>query len=702
MQPKNVKTRLITMRSHLFLLLTILAGLFVLSPISVQAQSSAPAFPGAVGFGADTVGGRGGRVIEVTNLNDSGPGSLRAAIEESGPRTVVFRVGGTIDLTDSIDVRNPNITIAGQTAPGGGIALRGGGITIRTSQVIIRFLRIRPGADVPDPGNTHGISLVNSAQNVIVDHSSISWGTDENVGIASPDVRNVTLQWNIITEGLNCATHPEGCHSRGIIVNRNPQSITIYGNLISHNAHRHPEMQGGQLQLVNNVMYGYNNGTLFIPKTESDRIQADVIGNYYIPNDPEAGRDVFVSTSVSRSLISLYVQGNISPRRDADTDPENSILRDQDFDVLISTRNFSNGIPVLSAHQAYEDVLNNAGATLPSRDSADARVVSQVRNRSGSIIDSPSQVGGWPALANGTPLTDSDHDGMPDSYETQNGFNPNNAADGAQDSNGDGYTNLEDYLNSLAAGVIYIPDNPDPDPTTPAPDPTTPSPDPTTPAPTQEPVVPIQLQQPKGTIQSSTGNPVYEWNVAPGASRYELYLAPQNNLIAMRFYNTIQASQFCDATTCSVDLTTLAAMAWLNNDTYVLYIKPNNAAWTIAGTFTINAPLPAVITPAATTGTSSLRPTLNWTLEGTGTNTAFYQVYVAPTNNVTVPVVFQWVARNEACGGWGGTTCSFQMPVQLSNNTDYTVYIQSWGPGGMSVGGPLGIGWQEMTFSVSQ
>ena len=161
-----------------------------------------PAFPGAEGFGAKSVGGRGGKVIEVTNLNDSGSGSLRAAIAASGPRTVVFRVGGTIELKSRIQVENPYLTIAGQTAPGGGITLKNGSnekdtLYILTHDVVVRYLRVRPGPG----GDADGVGVGTNASNVVLDHCSVSWAVDENLGVSST-AKNVSIQWSIIAEGL--------------------------------------------------------------------------------------------------------------------------------------------------------------------------------------------------------------------------------------------------------------------------------------------------------------------------------------------------------------------------------------------------------------------------------------------------------------------------------------------------------------------
>lgn len=698
---------------HLFIALTLFI-LFILPSFgTAQAQATAPAFPGAVGFGANTIGGRGGQVIEVTNLNDSGPGSFRAAVEASGPRIVVFRVGGTINLNDTIDIRNPYITIAGQTAPGGGILLRGYGINIRTYEVIIRFIRIRVGTGSTSPSNTDGIQIIDNASNVMIDHSSISWALDENIGLSSTRARNITIQWSIIAEGLNCATHPEGCHSRGALLNGTPH-ITFYGNLIAYADYRLPEMQGGEIQWTNNVLYGYNQGSYFKGTTYT---RADIVGNTYIPFQ-QNGLDIFVtSNDTDRANVLLYVKGNITPNRTSDSQPESDAVRDRSIDRISSSRFFAT-LPEMSAGEAYERVLNEAGATLPLRDSVDSRIVNQVRNRTGGLVDDPSQVGGWPVINNGTPPTDTDGDGMPDSYENDMGFNPNNASDGPQDANGNGYTNVEEYLNGLVTGDITIPvdptptDEPTPDPTQeptqePTPDPTQePTQEPTS-APTQEPTqAPVQAlnwRGPSGTVTDIIGNPQYIWDRIDGVNSYELYLAPANNLIAAKFYGTLNGADICNTTTCSVDLTTITPNAWLVNDTYVVYMKPGSGEWVHAATFTVSAPQPSTISPANTTMNDNmpLRPDLNWSLNGTAQRSAFYAVYIAPKDNPAQTVIYEWITREDVCGSWGNTTCAYNVPVPLANGVTYIAYIQSWGPGGLSIGGSLNIGWEAIEFTIN-
>ena len=222
------------------------------------------AFPGAAGFGSDTPGGRGGEVLFVTNLNDSGPGSLRAACESGGPRIVIFRVGGTIELTSDISITRPFLTIAGQTAPGDGICLKNtrsnkrAALIISTHDVVVRYLRVRPGASDRPSCCLRGIALVNGAHDVVVDHCSLSWAVDELFTVWG-GVHDVSLQWCFLTEALNRSNHEEGPHSCGALLgNRMSQNFTLHHNLFAHNSQRNPRIKcGGVVDVVNNVVYNF-------------------------------------------------------------------------------------------------------------------------------------------------------------------------------------------------------------------------------------------------------------------------------------------------------------------------------------------------------------------------------------------------------------------------------------------------------------
>jgi hypothetical protein len=419
-----------------------------------------PSFPGAVGYGNKTVGGRGGTLYEVTNLNNSGPGSFREACEASGPRIVVFRTGGEIKLTGSIKISNPNITIAGQTAPGDGITIRGADIIIEASEVIIRGLRVRVGTDVVrDWDGIAVISNRNPVNNVIIDHCSVSWAIDENFSTngRNAPVTNVTFSCNISSEGLNNPSlHSKGdYHAMGMLINKSDVNyVSVVGNLFAHNRERQPKIGNGAIvEVVNNVVYNWENkGTDIAPEAS-----ADIIGNYYKTGPSWSGRryGINIEDRDGYNQGQVYVYDNIGPGRENGTGDEwNAVTGPVSWRSMSPLINI--GTPVLPVSEAYDYILDHCGASLP-RDAHDLRVVNDVRNGTGGFIGLPSEVGGFLNLDTGTPPTDSDHDGMPDSWENDKGLDPNNSADGNQDRNGDGYTNIEEYINSLFDNVTTTP-----------------------------------------------------------------------------------------------------------------------------------------------------------------------------------------------------------------------------------------------------
>jgi pectate lyase len=258
------------------------------TPVGTSAVSeTVVAFPGAEGFGARSVGGRGGVVIEVTNLDDSGSGSLRAAIEATGPRTVVFRVGGTIEVFTGLDIENPYITIAGQTAPGDGIQIRNHpsntapALQVETHDVVLRYLRLRPGPSLRRTTSLDPLTITRDAYNVIVDHCSLSWGTDEGFQTWY-SVHDITIQWSIISEALHCSTHEEGCHSTGMILGDQNTRVSVHHNLLAHNDRRNPRVRGGDMDVVNNVIY--NVGATSAKLDDKDHLagmRCNFVGNYF-------------------------------------------------------------------------------------------------------------------------------------------------------------------------------------------------------------------------------------------------------------------------------------------------------------------------------------------------------------------------------------------------------------------------------------
>lgn len=408
-----------------------------------------PAFPGAEGFGCRTPGGRRGRVLIVENLNDSGPGSLRAACEAAGPRMVVFRVAGILDLKSPIVIREPFITIAGQSAPGDGVCLRGYGLVIDTHDVVVRFLRVRPG-DVAGK-EVDAIAIGGASRRVVVDHCSASWAVDEVLS-PSGNIADVTVQWCIIAEALHRSVHHKGPHGYGSLV-RASGGVSLHHNLWAHNYARNPRLGDNYgkppyplFDVRNNVMYDY--GALCSGLT-GEVLEANYVANYIKPG-PSSRRErppiAFTPTARTR----YYVEGNVVEGR-PDWSADNRLLFDRPGAVTIQAQPFPTpSVTTTSAREAFEAVLANAGAIRPARDAVDQRIVEQARRGTGRIIDSPGQVGGWPEYRTAPSPRDTDRDGMPDDWEKARGLDPNRPADAAGDRDGDGYTNLEEFLNELA------------------------------------------------------------------------------------------------------------------------------------------------------------------------------------------------------------------------------------------------------------
>jgi pectate lyase len=413
-----------------------------------------PAFPGAEGFGTTTPGGRGGRVLLVTTLDDSGRGSLRAALEASGPRIVVFRTAGTIELDDEIEITHPYVTVAGQTAPGGGITVRStarntsGTLDILTHDVVVRYLRLRSGPH-REEGESNPIAIDEGASNVVIDHCSISWGVNENL-TSYDETHDITFSWNIISEALRHSSHPEGEHSRGLFISGDGSGdVTAHHNLLAHNNRRNPEVNTvGTTDVVNNVVYNYGEVAAQV-SDKREGMPLNFVGNYYKPGpDSDTSRfelDTYLETG---SGLELFVRGNIGPHRTSDSRSEASIVEPEGRQFLVEEPAPAPPVTTTSAATAYEEVLAGAGARFPYLDPVDRRVLDDVRRGSGRIIDDPAEVGGWPSLRRGTPPPDSDRDGMSDEWEAARGLDPADD-DTAMDRDGDGYTNIEEFINGV-------------------------------------------------------------------------------------------------------------------------------------------------------------------------------------------------------------------------------------------------------------
>lgn len=440
-----------------------------------KAPKAVPAFPGAEGFGAVSVGGRGGRVIEVTSLADEGPGTYRAALEAEGPRTVVFKVAGIVHLTRAVAINNPFITIAGQTAPGDGICIAGETTLINTNDVIIRYMRFRRGA--LDNRRRDDALGGQPLRNIIVDHCSTSWGLDENLSIyrhmgakAGFDMpkklgtENVTIQWCISSEALNKNSHAFGGTQGGT-------NASIHHNLYACNTARNPSIGFGDgVDWRNNVLFNWEHRTVDGGDATST---INIVNNYYKPG-PATKSNVARRICRPQHLIwasapgahpKWYVKGNYVvgfpdvtedntkgvDYDDAPKDVDPEMYRGLTKQALTDVEWKAAPVRTQGAEEAYKLVLEDAGATLPVRDAVDVRVMEMVRTGKvtfgNGIAMTADDAGGYPEYKSAVSPEDSDHDGMPDAWEKKYGLNPNDASDAALDKDGDGYTNLEEYLN---------------------------------------------------------------------------------------------------------------------------------------------------------------------------------------------------------------------------------------------------------------
>lgn len=434
------------------------------------------AFPGAEGFGKYASGGRGGRIVEVTNLKDldrngqTEAGSFRAAVNTPGddPITVVFKVSGTVELNAELKSKRSNMTIAGQTAPGDGICIKDHTIKLSGNNLIIRYVRFRPGDLLG--AETSGLNIEN-AKNIIIDHCSMSWSVEENT--AFYDNVNTTVQWCIISEGLYNSHDPKGARSYG--GQWGGQYSSYHHNLLAHNYSRAPRINGSRahdtLALVdfrNNVIYNWGRaGAVYGGEEEITNgfCKTNMINNYYKPGPATSSKLLFAEPSYesgegrAKGYAEWYFDGNYMEGVEGGMNDDNWL--GVDTRRVGSAENIKSEywfpvepITTQTAQEAYELVLEKAGAILPVRDPVDRRIVAETRGEidpiGDGIIDSQSEVGGWPAYESTEAPADTDKDGMPDTWETEKGFDPEDPEDGKIIAEG-GFTNFEIYLNSLAA-----------------------------------------------------------------------------------------------------------------------------------------------------------------------------------------------------------------------------------------------------------
>jgi len=465
-------------------------------------QAKIPAFPGAWGGGMYSFGGRGGRVFVVTNLADRGPGTFREACEAGGPRTVVFNVAGIIRLKERIRVRAPYVTIAGNTAPGDGVCIAGDTVELESHDIVIRHMRFRRGETwVGDRNDSIG---GNPIGNIMIDHVSASWGLDENMSMyrhmydhdnneATPSLKlptvNITIQNSIFSEALNIYHHAFGSTIGGL-------NSTFHHNLWACNSGRNPSVgMYGDFTFANNVLFNWVHRTV---DGGDHRSYFNIINNYLKPGPatpkgepisyrllkPESERSKTVFDNFGKAYVAgNVVEGNERVTKDNWDGGVQPSSRVPVASVLPAIRTNA-PIPhaplrIQPADQEFETVLANAGATLPKRDPVDRRIIHMVRSGTVNakarpdieadlgkvgysketisgilrliplgIITHPDEVGGYPEYR-GTPYADSDGDGMPDEWEKKHGLDPKDASDATGDVNGDGYTNLEDFINGL-------------------------------------------------------------------------------------------------------------------------------------------------------------------------------------------------------------------------------------------------------------
>lgn len=460
------------------------------------------AFPGAEGGGMFTTGGRGGRVIKVTNLNDAGPGSLRAAISESGARTIIFDVDGIIELQSTLKISNGDITIAGQTAPGDGICLKNYALVVAADNVIIRYIRCRMG---DDKDNEDDAMWGRWQKNIIIDHCSMSWSTDECSSFYANE--NFTMQWCILSESLRNSAHAKGAHGYGAIWGG--VNASYHHNLLAHHESRNPRFDGADVykphksdaryndadrsvDYRNCVVYNFGN----YPAYGGENQKINFVGNYYKWGPGSIGgastsdtkgkqRKYFYNISDSKEGVmygspSIFTGGNTNILYTDQLYAEVNNNNWNGFNVAGNVTDFTrltSGVAINpdgkaakvtnhTAEAAFEQVLTYAGANL-KRDAVDDRAVYDTKNgvatymtaSNGSkngYVDRPSDVGGWPTYNQGTPKTDTDGDGIPDSWEDAFGLDRNSAADANEktlDPSGR-YTNLEIYLHYLVKDIV--------------------------------------------------------------------------------------------------------------------------------------------------------------------------------------------------------------------------------------------------------
>lgn len=470
--------------------------------LTVAAEEKTPAFPGAEGFGRYVTGGRGGKVYHVTNLNNSGNGSLRWALSQSGVKTIVFDISGTIHLQSALTVES-NTTIAGQTAPGDGICVADYPCSIKGNNVIIRYMRFRLGNMNVTKDGADGWDGFGGfdCKDWIIDHCSVSWSIDECLSVLGN--KNTTVQWCLVAQSLVNSGHSKGAHGYG--GNWGGSGASFHHNLIAHHTSRTPRLGprpttqlDERMDMRNNVIYNFGSNGCY----GGEGMTVNIVNNYYkpgpgSPTDSKGKRIAGIGIRTNSYVATYpayepalhlwgkyYVMGNVNSKYsdvtkdnwtigiinqiDANgcdgtftTETKDTIKLETPMDFVYTTTH--------TAEQAYEKVLAFVGAS-KSRDSFDDLMISDTKNGTATYTGSglskgfvnsqndnkPTNAGddwsAWPTLTSTTAPIDTDGDGMPDEWETANGLNPNDASDGNQ-TNAEGYTNVEVYMNSLVDDI---------------------------------------------------------------------------------------------------------------------------------------------------------------------------------------------------------------------------------------------------------
>jgi len=428
-----------------------------------QTTKQAYAFPSAEGYGAFTKGGRGGVVYHVRTLQDTGElGSLRYAVEQKGPRTIVFDIAGTIELKSPLIITNPNITIAGQTAPGDGICIKDYPVIINTDNVIVRFLRFRLGDKIP---NSDSSLVVKNRHDIIIDHCSMSWAPVDNVTLYNN--RKLTMQWSIISEALGTSftTNGKGATLGGY-------SASYHHNLFASNKKNNPtfykSLHADKLNIEtvdfrNNVLYNW--GTSSIDGAESGTY--NIVNNYFKfgPATNLPSRSQILEIDDVKKFGIVYVNGNYVHTNPLQTNdnwmgvyPNMDYIKTSKNPILTRFEFEHEPVTTHTADRTYKNVLEFAGASL-NRDFVDSRIALAVETyvsgatKGNGLIGSPEDVGGYPPYNFDVPNVDSDGDGIPDNWEFSHNLNPYDAGDGKSMTK-NGYTNLEIYLNSLVEHIV--------------------------------------------------------------------------------------------------------------------------------------------------------------------------------------------------------------------------------------------------------